>query len=96
MRRFSCRRSCARLNVKVNLKMMPYQQVSKRRTSGEHTSSLANIMSPGEPTYFLMANFTRDSFMSHASGNMDDPVVIAALKIAYAENDRDKLEAALQ
>ena len=82
----------SRLNIKVNLKMMPFQQVSKRRTSGEHTSSLANIMSPGEPTYFLMANFTRDNFMSRASGNVDDPVVTAALKIAYVENDRDKLK----
>jgi ABC-type transport system substrate-binding protein len=64
----------------------------KRRASGEHTASLANIMSPGEPTYFLAANFTTNNFMSKSAGNFDDPEVIFALRIAYAETNRDVLK----
>jgi peptide/nickel transport system substrate-binding protein len=82
----------AKLGVKVNLKMLPAQVISKRRSSGEHVASLGNIMSPGEPTYFLMANFTANSFMSKTAGNIDDPVVAAALKVAYVETDRAKLK----
>lgn len=82
----------AKMNIKVNLRQLPYQQVQKRRTTGEHTASLANIMSPGEPTYLLMANFTAGSFMSKAAGNFDDPEVLSALKIAYRENDRAVLK----
>ncbi len=58
----------AQLNIKVNLKMAPFPIVSGRMLGGDYTSSLANIMSPGEPTYFLMANFTGNSFMSKTSG----------------------------
>jgi ABC-type transport system substrate-binding protein len=47
-------------------------------------------MSPGEPTYFLMANFTQGSFMARTSGNTVDPEVEAALKIVFAETDREK------
>jgi peptide/nickel transport system substrate-binding protein len=82
----------AKLNIKVNLKMLPYLVAQKRRASGDHTASLTNIMSPGEPTYFLMANFTKDNFMSKSVGNFDDPVVVAALRTAYAEDDRAKLK----
>lgn len=82
----------AKLNVKVNLKMAPFPIVSGRMLGGDYTSSLANIMSPGEPTYFLMANFTGNSFMSKTSGGTADPEVAAALKVAFAETDQAKLK----
>ena len=82
----------AKLNIKVNLKMAPFPIVSGRMLGGDYTSSLANIMSPGEPTYFLMANFTGNSFMSRTFGNQVDPEVVAAMKIAFAETDREKLK----
>ena len=43
---------------------------------GDYQAAIANFMSPGEPTYFLMANFTADSFMSKVSGNTVDPEVV--------------------
>jgi ABC-type transport system substrate-binding protein len=39
-----------------------------------------------------MTNFTPNSFMSKVSGNTVDPDVVAALKIAFAETDREKLK----
>jgi ABC-type transport system substrate-binding protein len=49
-------------------------------------------MSPGEPTYFLMASFTANSFMSKVAGNITDPVVAEGLKVAFAETDEAKLK----
>jgi ABC-type transport system substrate-binding protein len=60
--------------------------------SGDYTTNLTNSMSPGEPTYFLMANWTPNSFMSKVSGNTVDPEVEAALKIAFSETDQAKLK----
>ncbi len=82
----------AKLNIKVTLNMAPFPVISGRMLSGGYTASLANIMSPGEPTYFLMANFTPGSFMARTSGNTVDPVVEAALKVAFAETDQKKLK----
>jgi peptide/nickel transport system substrate-binding protein len=82
----------AKLNVKVNLNMAPFPIISGRMLSGNYTSSLGNIMSPGEATYFLMANFTGNSFMSKTAGGITDPEVVAALKIAFAETDQAKLK----
>jgi peptide/nickel transport system substrate-binding protein len=81
----------AKLNIKVNLKMASIPIVIGHFLSGEHTASLVNVMSPGEPTYFLMANFTANSFMSKTSGIVD-PDVVAALKIIFAETDQAKLK----
>ena len=82
----------AKLNIKVTLNMAPFPVISGRMLSGGYTASLANIMSPGESTYFLMAKFTPGSFMARTSGNTVDPVVEAALKVAFAETDQKKLK----
>jgi peptide/nickel transport system substrate-binding protein len=82
----------AKLNIKVNLRMSPASIVTARITGGDYTAGLVNFMSPGEPTYFLMTNFTPASFMSKVSGNTVDPDVEAALKIAFAETDQEKLK----
>ncbi len=82
----------AKLNIKVNLRMAPFAITSAHMLGGDYQASLANIMSPGEPTYFLMANFTQDSFMSKTSGNINDPDVVAALKVAFMETDQEKLK----
>jgi peptide/nickel transport system substrate-binding protein len=82
----------AKLNIKVNLKMSNFPVVQARITSGEYTAGLVNYMSPGEPTYFLMANWTANSFMSKTAGNLVDPEIAAALKIAFAETDRETLK----
>jgi peptide/nickel transport system substrate-binding protein len=82
----------AKLNIKVNLKMAPFPLVFSHIQSGNYSSALVNFMAPGEPTYFLLANFTANSFMSKASGNTVDPQVAAALKIAFSETDQDTLK----
>jgi peptide/nickel transport system substrate-binding protein len=82
----------AKLNIKVNLKIAPIPIVIGNMLGGSYTACLANVMSPGEPTYFLMANFTANSFMSKTSGGTSDPEVVAALKIAFAETDQEKLK----
>jgi peptide/nickel transport system substrate-binding protein len=82
----------AKMNVKANLRMAPFPITSGRMLTGDYQASLANIMSPGEATYFLLANFTQGSFMSRTSGQIVDPDVQAALKIAFAETDPEKLK----
>jgi peptide/nickel transport system substrate-binding protein len=83
----------AKLNIKVNLRMSQSSILQAKVVgSGDYTAALVNFMSPGEPTYFLMTNFTPNSFMSKVSGNTVDPDVVAALKIAFAETDQEKLK----
>lgn len=82
----------AKLNIKVNLRMSPASIMTGRVIGGDYQCALANFMSPGEPTYFLMTNFTANSFMSKVSGNTVDPDVVAALKVVFAEADESKLK----
>jgi peptide/nickel transport system substrate-binding protein len=82
----------AKLNIKVNLRVSSSQIVQTHIMGGSYQSGLANFMSPGEATYFLMASFTANSFMSKTVGNITDPEVAAALKIAFAETDQEKLK----
>ena len=82
----------AKMNIKVNLRMSSGPVVNAKVLSGDYTAGLANYMSPGEPTYFLLTNFTQGSFMSKVSGNTVDPVVVEALKTIFAETDQDKLK----
>jgi peptide/nickel transport system substrate-binding protein len=82
----------AKLNIRVNLRMASFPVVQGRVMGGDYQAGFANYMSPGEATYFLMANFTEKSFMSRTSGNTVDPEVVAALKIAFAETDQEKLK----
>ena len=82
----------AKLNIKVTLRMSPASILTARINTGDYQTALVNYMSPGEPTYFLLVNFTANSFMSKASGNTVDPDVGGALKIAFAETDQEKLK----
>src|SRR6202012_1241316 len=82
----------AKLNIKVNLRVSSAQIVQTHVLGGNYQSGLANFMSPGEATYFLMASFTANSFMSKTVGNITDPEVAAALKVAFAETDQEKLK----
>jgi peptide/nickel transport system substrate-binding protein len=81
----------AKLKIKVNLRLTPNAILTQQVVgTGDYQAALVNFMSPGEPTYFLMVNFTENSFMSKASGNVVDPDVAAALKFVFAENDQEK------
>jgi peptide/nickel transport system substrate-binding protein len=80
----------AKLNIKLNIRLSQSSIVNTRVLSGDYQAGLVNFMSPGEPTYFLMTNFTPKSFMSKVSGNTVDPDVTEALKIVFAEPDQEK------
>ncbi len=82
----------AKLNIKVTLRMAPFPVTSARINGGDYQAGLANYMSPGEPTYFLAANFTGNGFMAKVSSGLSDPVVAQALDIAFAETDQEKLK----
>ncbi len=82
----------AKLNIKVTLRMSPFPVTSAHILGGDYQAGLANFMSPGEPTYFLLANFSGNGFMSKVSGGHFDPVINDALKIAFAETDQEKLK----
>jgi peptide/nickel transport system substrate-binding protein len=80
----------AKLNIKVNIRLSPSAIMTGKVLKGDYQSAFVNFMSPGEPTYFLMTNFTANSFMSKVSGNTVDPDVEAALKIVFAETDQER------
>ena len=80
----------AKLNIKVNLRMSSFPIMQAHVMGGDYQAAIANFMSVGEATYFLLANFTPGSFMAKVSGNTVDPEVEAALKIVFAETDPEK------
>ena len=82
----------AKLNIKMNLKMSSFPVVQAKIVGGDYTAGLANFMSPGEPTYFLMASFTSNSFMSKVFGTQNDQQVVDALKICFATPDQATLK----
>jgi peptide/nickel transport system substrate-binding protein len=82
----------AKLGIKVNLKQSSFSVVQAKIVGGDYVAGLANFMSPGEPTYFLMSSFTANSFMSKIFGNQTDPEVEAALKIAFSTTDEAVLK----
>ena len=82
----------AKLNIKANIRMAQNSIVQTAMNSGNYHANLANIMSPGEPTYFIANNFIANGFMAKASGGVDDPVVQDLMKQAFAESDQEKLK----
>ncbi len=82
----------AKLGIKANLKPNSFPVVQAKIVGGDYAAGLANFMSPGEPTYFLMASFTANSFMSKVFGNQTDPVVAEGLKVAFSTDDRAVLK----
>ncbi len=82
----------AKLNIKANIRMAQNSIVSAQMLAGDYHSNLANIMSAGEPTYFIANNFMANSFMSKASGGVDDPVVHQLMAQVFAESEREKLK----
>jgi peptide/nickel transport system substrate-binding protein len=80
-----------KLNIKVNLKMAEPNVVVGQYVRGEQQSTLVNIMSPGEPTYLIVVNFTAGQVMSKTS-NYTNPKIDELLKGAFAETDQAKLK----
>jgi len=80
-----------KLNIHASLKLAEPNVVVAQYIRGEHQSTLVNIMSPGEPTYLIMVNFTLGQAMTKSS-NYSNPRVEELLRAAFAETDHAKLK----
>jgi peptide/nickel transport system substrate-binding protein len=83
----------AKIGVTVTLQTADNAVVQTAFARGEFTAMFRNIMSPGDPTYFITSSFTPDQYMSKVS-SYTNPKIDAMLKIVFAENlnNQDKLK----
>ena len=70
----------------VNLQTADSAVVQAAFSQGNYAAMYRNIMSPGEPTYFITQAFTPNQYMSKVS-NYTNPKIDAMLKVVFAEND---------
>lgn len=82
----------AEVNIKANIRMEQNSIVTSAMLGGNYQSTLGNIMSAGEPTYFIANNFMANGFMAKASGGVVDPVVQKLMTRIYAETDQATLK----
>jgi peptide/nickel transport system substrate-binding protein len=80
-----------KLNIRSTLKMAEPNIVVAQYVRGEEHCSLVNIMSPGEPTYLIVVNFTAGQVMSKTS-NYTNPRIDELLRASFAETDQAKLK----
>ena len=80
-----------KLNIHASIKLAEPNVVVAQYIRGEQQATLANIMSPGEPTYLIMVNFTASQVMTKTS-NYTNPRIDELLKIAFSETDEAKLK----
>src|SRR4051812_10096878 len=76
----------AKIGVTVNLQTADSAVVQAAFSQGNYSAMYRNIMSPGEPTYFITQAFTPNQYMSKVS-NYTNPKVDAMLKTVFAEDD---------
>lgn len=80
-----------KLNIHASIKLAEPNVVVAKYIRGDHQSTLVNIMSPGEPTYLIMVNFTPGQAMTRSS-NYNNPKIGELLSAAFAETDHEKLK----
>ncbi len=80
-----------KLNIRPVLKMAEPNVMVGQYIRGEQQCTLANIMSPGEPTYLMMVNFTPGQVMTRTSA-YSNPRVDALMQAIFAETDQAKLK----
>jgi peptide/nickel transport system substrate-binding protein len=76
----------AKIGVTVNLQTADTAVVQAAFSQGNYSAMYRNIMSPGEPTYFITQAFTPNQYMSKVS-SYTNPKIDAMLKIIFAEDD---------
>jgi peptide/nickel transport system substrate-binding protein len=81
----------AKIGVNVTLQTVDNAVIQTAFIRGEYTGMFRNIMSPGEPTYFLTQAFTPNQYMSKVS-NYTNPKIDKLLKIVFSESDQAKLK----
>jgi peptide/nickel transport system substrate-binding protein len=81
----------AKIGVDVRLQTVDNAVIQTAFIRGEYTGMFRNIMSPGEPTYFITQAFTPDQYMSKVS-NYTNPKIDELLKTVFSESDREKLK----
>jgi peptide/nickel transport system substrate-binding protein len=81
----------AKIGVTVTLQTADSAVVQAAFSRGEFAAMYRNIMSPGEPTYFITSAFTPDQYMSKVS-SYTNPKITEMLKVVYAESDLQKVK----
>ena len=81
----------AKVGIKVVLKKMAYAIQNPMVIRGDYQCSIVNFMSPGEPTYMINVSCTPNQFLSKAT-NYVDPKVQELLRVAFREDDQEKLK----
>jgi peptide/nickel transport system substrate-binding protein len=81
----------AKIGVKVAIHLEDSNILQSKMVEGDFQAMFRNLMSPGEATYMIMANFTANSFSSKASG-FTHPTVDRLLRVAFSETDQEKLK----
>jgi peptide/nickel transport system substrate-binding protein len=81
----------AKLGIDVLLRMGDPEVVRNAMFAGNFQAMFRNTMSPGEPTYMIMSNFTANSNLSKAS-NFTHPQLDTLMAAAFAETEQDKLK----
>jgi peptide/nickel transport system substrate-binding protein len=81
----------AKIGVEVQLLMGDPEVVRNAMFAGNFQAMFRNTMSPGEPTYMIMSNFTANSNLSKAS-NFTHPQLDQLMAAAFAETEQDKLK----
>ena len=76
----------AKIGVEVTIQAADNAVVQSAFARGEFAAMYRNIMSPGEPTYFITSSFTPDQYMSKVS-NYTNPKIEEMLKVVFKEND---------
>ena len=80
-----------KLNIRANIKLAEPNVMVAQYIRGEQQATMANIMSPGEPTYLMMVNFTTGQVMTKTS-NFTHPKIDELMKIIFTETDQAKLK----
>lgn len=81
----------AKIGITVTLQSADNAVIQSAFARGEFAAMYRNIMSPGEPTYFITSAFTPDQYMSKVSG-YTNPKIDAMLKIVFAESDLKRVK----
>ena len=81
----------AKIGIDAQLRMGDPEVVRNAMFAGNFQAMFRNTMSPGEPTFLIMANFTANNTLSKAS-NFTDPKLDKLMADAFAETEQEKLK----
>jgi peptide/nickel transport system substrate-binding protein len=81
----------AKIGIDVQLRMGDPEVVRDAMFAGNFQAMFRNTMSPGEPTFHIMSNFTANNTLSKAS-NFTHPQLDRLMAAAFAETEQENLK----